>query len=212
MKTCKELLERQLWQNETLLWCGKPRQGIIFRGSDIIEIPVSAATFGFISYWLYLVVTGPYPMPFIFYMAGIIFFMFSSYSLLGRFYTDRNFRKRICYGVTTERILIDYGSPYNRFRSFSAKMAIPDIPTQSFQIKELPKIELNMHKNLEYGTITFGLPFAYSSSWGLGIRGGGSAVLVKTEFSEIDEPEKVYELLIKMKSNLITKVEPVELS
>jgi hypothetical protein len=204
MRKCKEIIENLVSPDEKLVWCGKPRQGIIFRMSDIIMIPLSGVFFGFSVFWLHMVLTAAYPPPGIFYFVGSAFLFISSYNLFGRFFADRSFRRRTCYGITSNRVIIDYGSPYKTFRTLSKYVAIPNIPTQSFEISELPKIELRKRENLPYGTICFGLPPAYKSWWGG--RGGGSAVVVETEFNEIENPVQVYELLTKIKSREITAV------
>lgn len=198
--TCEEIINKHVEPGEALIWFGKPRQGIMFKTSDFFEIPLLAVSFGFGAFWLYKVVTSLYPTPATFYLVGGAFVFAYGYSFFGRFIADRNFRKRVCYGITSKRIIIDYQSPDKAFRSFSTKVAIPDIPTQGFAIASLPKIEVIKKEGSPYGTIKFGLPPAYSSL--LGGRTGGSAVVVETEFRAIEEYQKAYDLLITMRSDM----------
>lgn len=215
MPECEEALRKLLGENEQLIWCGKPRQGFIFRASDIFKSLIALAMFVSSVFLLCFYLSSAYLLPFVFYLGGFTFVAMSSYWLLGRFFEKRNFRKKTCYGISSEHIFISFGSNTKKIKSFPLRFAIPEIPSQVVAIKDLPKIQLIPYMELcfettikeseKYSTIAFGLPPAYKSI--VGDRGGRPAIIVETEFREIEEGKKVYEILMELRSNL-QKVEP----
>jgi hypothetical protein len=131
-------LSSELSGNEHLIWTGKPKQGIVFRGSDIFIIPFSLIWSGFVVFWMTaMLVAAPFPLG----LFGIPFIAVGFYILVGRFFIDARKRSRTVYGVTNERILIRTG--------------IFNLSTQSFYIKNLPDITVK-EKMDGTGTISIG--------------------------------------------------------
>ncbi len=97
-------LKKELGPNESLLWCGVPRQGLCFRSSDAFLIPFSLMWGGFAFFWEYLVLTSATPG--FFALWGIPFVLMGIYLIAGRFFVDSYQRGRTYYGLTNERVLI----------------------------------------------------------------------------------------------------------
>ncbi len=69
-------LREHLDRDETLLWTGKPKSGIIFRTADIFMIPFSILWCGFAIFWVIMAsqgggIFGLFGVPFV--IIGLIF-------------------------------------------------------------------------------------------------------------------------------------------
>lgn len=96
-------LHRELSPGESLLWSGRPRQGILFRASDLTTIPFSILWTAFAIYWEYNNYVRGEPL---FSLFGISFVVVGLYFVFGRFIVDALVRRGTYYGVTDSRILI----------------------------------------------------------------------------------------------------------
>lgn len=90
--------------DETVLWKGKPKQGIAFSSSDVFLIPFSLMWGGFAFFWEITVLKQGAPM--FFKLWGIPFCIVGLYIIIGRFIHDYLNRKNTEYFVTDKRVVI----------------------------------------------------------------------------------------------------------
>jgi len=100
-------IESELGASERLLWAGRPRSGILFRVSDLIQIPFSLLWGGFAIAWQVAVVAQGSPI--FMTLWGIPFVIVGLHMMFGRFWVDAKRRSKTYYGVTDERIIIISG-------------------------------------------------------------------------------------------------------
>jgi hypothetical protein len=97
-------IRAQLSPGESLVWSGRPRRGIVIRGSDALLIPFSLLWAGFAFYWEYTAYSSGAPLFFLVF--GGFFVIMGLHLVFGRFISDALVRGSTYYGVTNERILI----------------------------------------------------------------------------------------------------------
>ena len=96
-------IRRELAPLEQVLWSGRPRQGMLLRASDALQIPFSLFWCGFIAFWEHGVIEAGS----VFMMLwGIPFILVGAYLLIGRFFHDAWLRAYTDYAVTSQRVLI----------------------------------------------------------------------------------------------------------
>lgn len=125
--------------NEEFLWAGKPKEGLMFRKSDWLAIPVSLVLLGAAlkPYWDARSRT-MHPTE----MIGLaIFVVLGVYLLIGRFFIDAYVRRDMVYGLTSHRALI-IGGLFGR-------------QVLSIDLRTLQQTALTQRRN-GLGTITFG--------------------------------------------------------
>ena len=132
------LLRPWLLSGERLLWAGRPKRGLVFRRSDLIQIPLSLA-WGGIVFVMFLEET-PFPRDSIFTLVGILFIAAAAYFTVGRFIHYAWSRSRVVYAVTDRRVLILKTGLRPRLRSL--------------ELTHLPMLELDEGRNGR-GTIVF---------------------------------------------------------
>ena len=142
-------IQRQLSSKERLLWSGQPRQGIAFKGSDVMAIPFSILWGGFAIFWESTVVGSNAPLFFVLW--GIPFLLAGLYMIAGRFLFDVSVRKNTFYAVSNERVLIVSGVFSKQVKSLNLRM--------------LTDLSLTEGKAGE-GTISFGGGSAMGSMFG----------------------------------------------
>jgi hypothetical protein len=117
-------LEDELYKNlrpgETVLWSGKPKSGLVFRGLDIFLIPFSFLWCGFALFWEFMALYSE-DVPFFFALFGIPFVLIGLNMAFFRFITDANRRKNTIYGITEHRILIISGASTFKVNSLEIK-------------------------------------------------------------------------------------------
>jgi len=161
---------------EYLLWSGRPRQGIVFRGIDAFLIPFGLLWGGFAVFWEYTVLgMTKKSMPF-FPLFGVPFVLIGLYMVFGRFFVDALIRKKTSYGVTSERIVILSGLVQRRVKSLN--------------LKNLTDTSFNEKKDGS-GTINFGPAFPFGSGFPTGPLLGGHQIR-GARFEGIENVRTVY--------------------
>jgi len=178
-------LNRHIREGESILWSGQPKQGIIFRPSDIFLIPFSLAWLGFAIFWVYMAAqTSPefslFGAPFV--LIGLVF-------AFGRFVIDSKYRENTVYGLTENRLIIKSG----------------------LVNKEIRNIDIHSLSNIEYterndgsGTIEIGPrnPLVHGvsgMSWLPGVK-------TNTQLEMIPNVRNVYTTIIELKEKKKTNV------
>jgi len=169
-------LRPNLSSDEKLLWTGKPKTGIVFRGSDAFLIPFSLLWGGFAIFWeTYVILTDA---PFFFKLWGIPFVLVGLYITVGRFFLDAKKRANTIYGITPDRIIIKTGI-------FSSEI-------KSLNIRTLSDITINQKAD-NTGTITLGsTDFRYAMMQGMDWPGAKQPP--RLEF--IEDVKSVYDKII----------------
>ena len=167
-------ITRELTAKESLIWAGRPRQGIVFRSSDVLLIPFSLFWGGFAIYWEAGVLSSDSPL--FFRLWGIPFVLVGFYLVAGRFFFESYQRGKTFYGLTSDRVIIVSG--------MSTRIV------KSLNLRTLTDISVTERSDRS-GTITFGQTGAIhsllgNSSW----PGAGQGVPC---FDLIPNAKEVYE-------------------
>ena len=178
----------ELEAGETLLWTGRPAQGIRFRMHDILLVPFTVLWAGFAFFWEISVLIayfggagGPDPMPVMFPIFGIPFCLAGLYLTLGRFLLDRARRRRTFYAVTDRRAIIT--------------SLLPRLSVKSYYPAGLDSLELSVGKDGS-GSITLE---RQRTPWY--IRPDGPWLMpARHEFEWVDNVREPYALLLKLRS------------
>ncbi|WP_150131421.1 hypothetical protein [Caulobacter mirabilis] len=165
---------------ETVLWQGRPAQGLRFLPQDVIAVPFAA-------FWLLVVLlsglvasTGEVAefRPAAFVVFGL-FLLIGLYALVGRFLVDVVGRRKTRYTLTSERAVIESGLLRSRVRSVDLT-AMPEIRLQAgFKGR---------------GAVHFGSTAIFYTmvppSW------PGAGQVLAPAFHDIDEPDHVHALAV----------------
>lgn len=165
----------QFPDNERLLWRGRPRQGLMLRGADILMVPFSLMWGGFAFYWEYTVVHADAPL--LFRLWGIPFVLVALHMILGRFFIDAWQRARTEYEVSSDRVTIHSGI-------FSRQ-------SMTLDMRSLGEYSLTEGRSGE-GTISFGVSAAGNVFSGLASWPGVADV---PRFDTIADARKVYDII-----------------
>lgn len=167
--------------DEKLLWTGRPKQGIVFRSSDIFLIPFTLFWGGFAFFWEGAVLTKGAPLDF--NLVGILFVVIGIYMIIGRFFVDATRRKNTIYGITSQRVMIRSGI-------FSKTV-------ESHPVRQLFDMSLT-EKGDGSGTILLG-PVDLRASMMEGTAWPGVRQTPKLEL--IPQARSVYSLITKLQKN-----------
>jgi hypothetical protein len=162
---------------EQALWWGRPRQGLVLRGSDVFLIPFSVLWCGFAIFWEAGVV-GSDRAPGFFVLWGIPFVLVGVYMVIGRFFVEAWQRSRTRYALTPERVLIVSGI---------FARSVKSLPLDT--LTDLTLIESRGRQ----GSITFGPQNPFASMFGGASSWPGSRQQQSPRFDLIDDAKGVYE-------------------
>ena len=177
------LVRPYLSPGERILWTGRPKQGLVFRGKDALLIPFSLLWGGFAIFWNFEVWTFPETgseIDWFMRLWGLPFLAAGLYFIVGRFLHDAMIRHRLYYAVTDRRVLIMRGV---------ANLTARDIAA-------LPMLQVSEHRD---GTGTIVLDsdeVGYSMFYGM--RGFGDWTLSRNanaQLFRIENAHRVYELI-----------------
>lgn len=164
-----------LHPGEELIWCGRPRQGIVLRRIDVVLIPLGLLACCFFGVWSYFAIRY-FPIPLKFMSIPAIVFGF--YLAYGRFLLDMRRRSNTIYAITNERCL------------WINNRDLTEVKTLDHQ--SMP--ETTLVKLGSVGTIAFGPKNGLGLMYGraMGIREINSAA---DEFERIEDAERIHNIL-----------------
>ena len=131
-----------LMEGETLLWSGRPKQGLMFTSRDWVGVPFSLVWCGFAVAWT--IGARAMEAPWFFSAFGLIFVAVGLYMVFGRFVHDAWLRSRDYYAVTDERVLAFRGGVGGHMRALD--------------IDRLPELTLEDMRPDGRGTLRFERP------------------------------------------------------
>jgi len=174
-------LKQHLDSNETLVWTGKPKSGIVFRTADVFMIPFSLLWCGFAIFWFVGVTNSGAPL--FFSLFGLMFVFIGLIFVFGRFIIDSKQRENTIYGITESRIIIKSGIFGNKIKSLN--------------IRTISDIECN-EKNNGTGTINIGPKNPLFNLWGIGMSWWPGLTKANPSLELIPEVRKVYNKIIEL--------------
>ena len=172
-------ISRVLDSDESLLWSGAPRQGLLLRAGDIFMIPFTLLWGGFAIFWEATVLQSNAPV--FFALFGIPFVLIGLYMIVGRFFVDARIRAKTFYGLTSRRAIIVSGL-------FSRT-------TNSLPLRTLTDVSLQERQDRS-GTIMFGRPQPYSY-WSSGMRWPGMSQYSTPAFEMIADAKRVHDQVLE---------------
>jgi hypothetical protein len=101
-----------LIDGETVVWSGRPAQGLLFTSRDWLLIPFSFIWCGFAIFWETSVLQTNAPL--FMKLFGAAFVLIGLYFVAGRFLLDAWVRSGTQYAVTRKRVLIARSWPYRQ--------------------------------------------------------------------------------------------------
>jgi hypothetical protein len=95
-------------RGERVIWSGRPRQGLMLRGTDAFLIPFAVVWTSIPTFGAWMTLTSPKGNPAA-VLPVLLFVVIGLYLLVGRFFVDAAQRRRTYYALTNERVLIVSG-------------------------------------------------------------------------------------------------------
>ena len=113
---------------ETVVWSGRPAQGLLFTSRDWLLIPFSLIWCGFSIFWETTVLSLP-TAPLFMKLFGAAFVLMGLYFVAGRFLLDAWVRSGTQYAITNNRVLINRSWPFAKFTALSLKSLAGNEPS-----------------------------------------------------------------------------------
>lgn len=165
---------------ETLIWWGRPKQGLMLQEEDLWLTPVALVWLAFTLYWTRGVLASPLA-PRGFAVFGVLFVLSALYVLVLRFFVDAALRSRTFYGLSDRRVLVRS----DLFRP----------STQSFPLRGLR--ELSLHEQRDgSGSILLKRPVTHVL-WVPGMRSGPLRWSSAPAIERIVGAREVYERILE---------------
>jgi hypothetical protein len=177
-------IRNELKGHESLLWAGKPRQGLRLTAGDALMIPFSLMWCGFAVVWEVTAIRAG--GPFFFVLWGLPFVAVGLYLVFGRFFADAYRRGRTFYGLTGERVLI--------------VTLVRARKVESLGLTGLSQVELT-EKAQRRGSIRFGAQ-APMQAWFASSGWPGASRGAPPSFEDIDDARDVYDRLQRAQEEL----------
>src|SRR5262245_27366137 len=98
------IIRAELEPGEQLLWVARPRQGLILRSGDFRQIMSAVFVFGFIAFMIFGLNRNGRQAP-QFRLFAVPILLYTGAVVVVRPLLDMQFRKRMAYGVTSDRVL-----------------------------------------------------------------------------------------------------------
>jgi hypothetical protein len=172
------VISKELASGERLLWSGRPRPGVVFRGSDLFLIPFSLLWCGFAIFWEATVLTSKAPL--VFRLWGVPFVLVGLYLVVGRFLVEAKQRAKTVYGLTDQNVVIVSGLLTRKVKRLNLR-TISDVSLEERAERR--------------GTITFG-PTPPSYAWFGGGSWPGLGQTAVPSFDLIENARAVYDLIL----------------
>ena len=172
LDSAEAVIRSKLDDGETLVWSGRPRQGLLLQPTDAIVIPFTLVWGGFAIFWEYEVVKSH--AFWVLQLWGIPFVVLGLYLMVGRFFSDAALRARTYYGVTDKRIIIAAGQQ-----------------VRSYALSDVSRVALSTRADGS-GTLTFGVPNTLPQPTGSDLYLQPARVMFPT-FAMIDNAQSVYD-------------------
>lgn len=129
-----------LQENETILWHGIPKQGILLRDLDILAIPMSIMLFGFSMILDFAIIH--FQVSYLFLSLAVMLNIMFLYLGVFRFILNARRRKKQEYFITNKRIIVSYNSRKG-------------VSYKTLPLRNIDGIDITTEKD-GYGFITFG--------------------------------------------------------
>ncbi len=98
------IFQDELEPNESVLWSGQPKLGLVLRPSDAIQIPFSLLWSGVMVSMIVATIISGFPL--LVLVLFIPFVLAAVYLTIGRFFVDALWRSKTYYALTNEMKLI----------------------------------------------------------------------------------------------------------
>jgi len=179
-----EVIHSELSPSEQVLWSGQPKQGLVFRNSDVFAIPFSLLWAGFAVFWLFSAMRSKAPPEFVLF--GVPFVLVGIYIVVGRFFVESRQRANTFYAVTPQRVIIASGL-------FEKKV-------KSLNLKTISDLSLSQSSDGS-GTITFGAQHPFAAMFGGMSTWPGAEQYLGPRFDLVPQAREVYETLRKAQAS-----------